>query len=174
MRFSRFKQHMEGVAPTPRKPRSDAGRARKAKAEKTTKKEKEAKRRREQEGLKSESTEMSQGVGGLGQGDGGFGQGNGGLVKPEPYVQPEPSIKPEPVIKAEPMDDAMDYERTEEPMALSFTDADGVTGETVPMQMQLEGDTEYISPYAPVENYRAGSAMSEEGRVSVKAEPVEM
>ncbi|MCJ1244217.1 hypothetical protein MMC30_001415 [Trapelia coarctata] len=188
MRFSRFKQHMEGVPPTPRKPRSDAGRARKAKAEKTTKKEKDAKRKKEQEGLKSESTEMAQGVGGLGlssggfgqdnngfgQENGGYGQGSGGLVKPEPYVKPEPFIKPEPVVKAEPMDDAMDYERSEEPRAAGFADVDGAAREALPMQMQGGGDTGYVSPYAPVQDYKAGSAMSGEGKVSVKAKPVEM
>ena len=163
---------MEGVPSTPRKPRSDASRARQAKAEKTTKKEKEEKRKKEQEGLKSESAEAAQGMGRFGQGDDAFELGSGELVKSDPFVRPEPFIKPEPVVKAELMYDAMEYERSEEPMVGRF--AGVAAGEAEAIPMREDEDMEYVSPYPPVKEYRAGLTMSGEGRMSVKAEPVEM
>lgn len=58
MRFSRFKQHMEGVAPAPRKPRASAShRQKKAKSEKRVDDEKKSKTEL-QPPIKPDPTEM--------------------------------------------------------------------------------------------------------------------
>ena len=99
MRFSRFKQHMEGVPPTPRKPRSSGGgRPKKPKAEKSKKEKPEAK-------VKKDKTEKQQQV----KVDPAL---EGLQIKPDPEqmdVDPrkaEAAVKPEPVFKQETLDHA--------------------------------------------------------------------
>ncbi|MCJ1397947.1 hypothetical protein MMC11_001143 [Xylographa trunciseda] len=110
MRFSRFKQHMEGIPPTPRKPRSDARQHKKAKTEKNVKAEgKPAKA--EKSSMKSEPMEQQHSGIFEDEVNHGFSAKEEPLIKPDPFsepgplVKPEPSVKPEPLVKEEPMED---------------------------------------------------------------------
>lgn len=77
MRFSRFKQHMEGVAPAPRKPRASVGhRQKKAKSEKRVDDEKKSKT--ELQSIKPDHTEMQVDT-----------PGAAVMVKPECFVKEE-------------------------------------------------------------------------------------
>lgn len=78
MRFSRFKQHMEGVPPTPRKPRASGSyRQKKAKSEKRTDDEKKSKTELQQH-IKPDPMEMEVDM-----------PGSVTAVKPECFVKEE-------------------------------------------------------------------------------------
>ncbi|KAI4171213.1 MAG: hypothetical protein LQ343_004419 [Gyalolechia ehrenbergii] len=102
MRYSRFKQQMEGTTSTTRKPRVSGPRKRKEKADGTLKPAKKAKKDNEPqaEDEKSEDTQAMSGV-----------ESAAPPVKseptepadlPEPPIKPEQSIEPKPNIKQEP------------------------------------------------------------------------
>lgn len=109
MRFSRFKQHMEGVPTNPRKPRSETRQPKKSKVEKS-KAEKSTKRldkraKAEWAVVKPEHKDtLEPSPGPLGEvAETTFKPEP--FIKPEPLTQPEPFVKPEPTVKDEPMDD---------------------------------------------------------------------
>ena len=144
MRYSRFKQQMEGVAPTARKARSTVPRQRKAKPDKPGKIEK--KQAEEHQGTvfkveKEEDVDEMPGV--------------------EPTVKEEYFVKPEPVIKAEL---GGEEDGTWSP--------DGSPDAGVMQQMHLEpaalADQTYLQPYSPMEENRPISPEL----VAVKSEPV--
>ena len=110
MRFSRFKQHMEGIPPTPRKPRSESHQHKKAKTEKSSKAV--GKRAKAESSIaKSESMEQQPLANIEGDITNEFNAKKEPFVKldpflePEPLIKPEPTIKPEPLVKEEPIDD---------------------------------------------------------------------
>lgn len=84
MRYSRFKQQMEGVAPAPRRARAAVPRQKKAKPEKSDKKEKKPAEEHQGTIFKVEKEEDMDAMPGV-----------------EPTVKEEYHVKPEPVIKAE-------------------------------------------------------------------------
>ena len=84
MRFSRFKQHMEGVAPTTRKPRAESHTQRRAKLEKKRKKPTKSKRQVKSEAESGNDTSMD-GVGSVELES----TGEDGNVKAEPDVKVE-------------------------------------------------------------------------------------
>lgn len=98
MRFSRFKQQMEGVPVSPRKPRATAPRQKRAKPDKPDKSasaEKEAKQEPQldpQPSVKAESGDALEPM-----------EGVEPTVKVETIIKSEPGIIPEPVVKAEPV-----------------------------------------------------------------------
>ncbi|MCJ1284261.1 hypothetical protein MMC26_003592 [Xylographa opegraphella] len=110
MRFSRFKQHMEGIPPTPRKPRTEPRQHKKAKIEKTAK---AAGKRAKAEDSNLESGSMDRQAPANSHDDSTH-RSNGKklpfvkldlLQEPEALIKPEPHIKPEHPVKEEPMDD---------------------------------------------------------------------
>ena len=84
MRYSRFKQQMEGVGPSPRKARAAVPRQRKAKPDKSDKKDKNQAEEHQGTIFKVEKQEPMDEMSGV-----------------EPSVKEEQYVKPEPVIKAE-------------------------------------------------------------------------
>lgn len=144
MRYSRFKQQMEGVPPTARKARNTAPRQKKAKPDKSDKKDK--KQTDEHQGTifkveKEEDMDLMPGV--------------------EPTVKEEHIVKAEPVIKTEV---GGEEDGTWSP------DGSADIGEM--QQMSLDPmafvDHTYLQPYSSVEEARQTSP----DFVGVKAEPV--
>ena len=86
MRYSRFKQQMEGVGPSPRKARTAAPRQRKAKPDKSDKKDKNQAEEHQGTIFKVEKQEPMDEM---------------SMSGVEPNVKEEQFVKPEPVIKAE-------------------------------------------------------------------------
>lgn len=84
MRYSRFKQQMEGVAPAPRKARNTVPRQKKAKPDKSDKKDQTPAEEHQGTVFKAEKEEDMDAMSGV-----------------EPTVKEEHSVKPEPIIKAE-------------------------------------------------------------------------
>ena len=171
MRFSRFKQHMEGIPPAPRKPRSEIRPHKKAKVEKNVKRE--PKRAKDKQGtIKpepldfgslptiSENETMPQ-------------------IKDEPFIKPEPLaksfIKPELVIKDEPMDEEPDREVDDDPPAARFADVSISKQSAFPLEKPL--GPAHIAEYAPVTTYvevevpRFAAAV--DTQLFVKREPID-
>ncbi|MCJ1382721.1 hypothetical protein MMC17_005834 [Xylographa soralifera] len=123
MRFSRFKQHMEGIPPTPRKPRSEVRQHKRVKTEKNAKAV--GKRpKTENSAMKYESMDQQLPTNVHDEIDNGFNVKDEPFPKldpflePEPLIKPESSIKPEPLVKEEPMDDWLyAAEETDPPVA---------------------------------------------------------
>lgn len=90
MRFSRFKQQMEGVVPQQRKPRETK---KKEKPENSTKQSKKRKRN-EQPQAEATADEAPGPIIGI--------EPTGPSTKAEPMVKSEPLVKSEPVVKSEP------------------------------------------------------------------------
>ncbi|MCJ1295472.1 hypothetical protein MMC34_007035 [Xylographa carneopallida] len=139
MRFSRFKQHMEGVPPTSRKPRSEARQNKKAKTEKNTKTVgKRAKA--ENAAMKSESMDHQPLANIQGQAANEVSAKEEPFFKPDPFpelgtlIKPEPSVKTEPLVKEEPMDDWL-YTVDEAEPSISVHDSFGLTN-SPPTQAQ--------------------------------------
>ena len=84
MRYSRFKQQMEGVAPAPRKARNTGPRQKKAKPDKSDKKDQKPTEEHQGTVFKAEKEEDMDAMPGV-----------------EPTVKEEYSVKPESIIKAE-------------------------------------------------------------------------
>jgi len=114
---------MEGIPPTPRKPRSEARPHKKAKTEKSVKAE--AKRAKaEKSTMKSESMDQQQPTNTEDEATHGFNAKEEPFIKPDPFsepvpfIKPEPVIKPEPLVKEEPMDDSLyTVEETDPPIS---------------------------------------------------------
>ena len=114
---------MEGVPPTPRKPRSEVRQYKKAKTEKGAKREgKRAKA--EKPIVKSESMDLQQSPSTSGRANDEVSAKEEPLINPDPFwvpapdIKPEPLIKPEPPVKEEPMDDWLyNIEETDPPAA---------------------------------------------------------
>ena len=144
MRYSRFKQQMEGIPPATRKARTAAPRQKKAKPGKSDSKDK--KQTEEYQGTifkvdKEEDMDPMPGV--------------------EPVVKEEHAVKPEPAIKTEV---GGEEDGTWSP--------DGSADVGVIQQMSLDPmalvDHTYLQPYSPLEEARQTSPEL----VAVKAEPV--
>ena len=101
MRFSRFKQHMEGVPPTPRKPRSSGcARPKKPKADKPKREKSEGKDKKDKEEKQQQQQQQQVKVDPALQ------------IKADPeqmeidHVKAEIQVKPEPIFKQETVDHA--------------------------------------------------------------------
>lgn len=143
MRYSRFKQQMEGVPSAPRKARSTVPRQRKAKTDKSDK--------------DKNQTEAHQGTVFKVEKE----EDMGAMSGVEPTAKEEDFVKPEPVIKAEL---GGEEDGTWSP--------DGSAEAGAMQQMFLEPaalvDHNYLQPYSPVEETRQKSP----DFVAVKPEPV--
>ena len=159
---------MEGVPPSPRKPRSDTRQYKTAKIEKTTKtsktgktaKREEKRANEEQAAMKSEPGPRSESAGLQAE------------VADEALVKAEPFVKPEPLVKLEPMEDCLYNEVESTTPATSFVHVDNSDRavsqcrtdikQAVPAEFLIKGDD-------------LGQEMKEEidSSVRVKLEPLE-
>ena len=143
MRYSRFKQQMEGVPPASRKARAAVTRQRKARSDKSDKKDKKQTEEHQGTVFKVEKEEPMDEMSGV-----------------EPSVKEEHAFKPEPVIKAE----FGGEDGTWSP--------DGSVDAGAMQQMPLESaalaDHTYLRPYSPGEE----TSQTLPELVAVKAEPV--
>ena len=145
MRYSRFKQQMEGVPSAPRKVRAAVPRQKKAKPDKSAQKDKTQAEEHQGTVFKAEKEEDMDAMSGV-----------------EPTVKEEHFVKAEPVIKAE-----LGGEEEDRSWSLyGGTDAGAM------QQMSLEpaalADHTYLQPYSPLEEARQTSSDFTE----VKSEPV--
>lgn len=144
MRYSRFKQQMEGVPSATRKPRAAVPRQRKAKPDKSDKKDKKQTEEHQGTVFKAEKEEDMDAMPGI-----------------ESSVKEEHFVKPEPVIKAE-----LGGEED------GLWSPDGSAGTGAMQQISLEPaalvDHTYLQPYSPVDEARQISPAF----VAVKPEPV--
>ena len=147
MRYSRFKQQMEGVPPAARRARTATPRQKKAKPDKSDKKDKKYKKQTEEHQApifkveKEEDVDEMPGV--------------------EPTVKEEYLVKPEPVIKTE-----LGGEED------GLWSPDGTVDFGVMQQMPLDpaalDDHSYLQPYSQVE----GAHQTLPDFVAMKTEPV--
>ena len=144
MRYSRFKQQMEGLPPASRKARATVPRQKKAKPDKSDKKDKKQTEEHQGTIFKAEKEEDMDAMPGV-----------------EPTVKEEQFVKPEPVIKAE--------LGGEEDGRWSPDDSAN-TGAMQHMFMEPAAllDHNYLLPYSPVEATRQTSP----DLVAVKPEPI--
>ena len=146
MRYSRFKQQMEGIPPTARKARTATPRQKKVKSDKPDKKDKDKKQTEEHQVpiFKVEKEEDMDEMPGV-----------------EPTVKEEYFVKPEPVIKTEL---GGEEDGTWSP--------DGTVDFGMMQQMPLDpaplDDHAYLQPYSLLE----GAHQAPSGLVAVKTEPV--
>ena len=144
MRYSRFKQQMEGVPSTPRKARSAVPRQKKAKPDKSDKKDNKQTEEHQGTVFKVEKQEDMDAMPGV-----------------EPTVKEEVFVNPEPMIKTE--------VGGEEDGRWS---PDGCTDAGAMGQISLEPaklvDHTYLQPYLPLEE----TSQTSPQMVAVKAEPV--
>ena len=144
MRYSRFKQQMEGVPPTARKARTATPRQKKAKPDKSDKKDKKQTQEHQARIFKVEKEEEVDEMPGV-----------------EPTVKEEHFVKPEPVIKTEL---GGEEDGTWSP--------DGTVDFGAMQQMPLDpaalADHPNLQPYSPGE----GAHQTSPEFVAVKAEPV--
>ena len=144
MRYSRFKQQMEGVASTPRRARATGPRQKKAKPDKSDKKDKKQTEEHQGTIFKVEKEEPVDAMLGI-----------------EPNVKEEHFVKPELMIKTEL---GGEEDGTWSP--------DGSGDPGVMQQMSLEPaalvDNTYLHPYSPMEEM--GHTLQD--IVTVKSEPV--
>ena len=144
MRYSRFKQQMEGVPSAPRKARTAAPRQKKAKSDKSDKKDKKQTEEHQGTVFKVEKEEDMDAMPGV-----------------EPTVKEEVFAKPEPMIKTEV---GGEEDGTWSPDGCA--DA-GATGQMFFEPAALEEQT-YLQPYPSLEETRQTLPQM----VAVKAEPV--
>jgi len=179
MRFSRFKQHMEGFPPSPRKPRSDARQHKKAKTEKNAKAVgKRAKA--ENSTMKSESVDQQPATGIQDDNSNGFNAKEEPFVKLDPFleleplIKPEPSIKPEPLVKEEPMDYWL-YTSDEADPTISGLSSDALTIglplQTQQAMMKPSAASEVLS--LPMQATENPPALNLEPHASVKLESMD-
>ena len=179
MRFSRFKQHMEGVPPTPRKPRSDARPPKKAKTEKNAKAVgKRAKA--ENSTMISESMDKQPATDLQDDISNGFNAKEEPFVKldpfleSEPLIKPEPSIKPEPFVKEESMDDWLYTADEADPPVSGFSSValtNSSTSQTQQSMMKPLATTEV--PSSPMQATASPPALKPEPHTFVKIESMD-
>ena len=127
MRYSRFKQQMEGVAPVQRKAKTAVPRQKKSKPAKPDKKDKRQPEEHQGEIFKVEKEEDVDAMPGV-----------------EPTVKEEPSVKLEPVIKAE-------IGGEEDGTWSPDESADTVAMQQMSLEQAAFLDHTYLQPYPPVE-----------------------
>ena len=144
MRYSRFKQQMEGVPPAARKARATVPRQKKAKPDKSDHKDK--KQRKEHQGtiFKVEKEEDMDAMPGV-----------------EQIIKEEYCVKPEPVIKAE-------HGREEDGTWSPDGSADAGSMQHMSLEPAAPVEHAYLQPYSPVEEARETLP----GFVAVKSEPI--
>ena len=144
MRYSRFKQQMEGVPSTPRKARATGPRQKKAKPDKSDKKDKKQAEEHQGTVFKVEKEEDMDEMPGV-----------------EPTVKEEHFVKPELVIKTE--------LGGEEDGRWSPDDSVYAGGmQQMPFEPAALMDHTYLQPYIPEEE----AGLASPGLVTVKPEPV--
>ena len=143
MRYSRFKQQMEGVAPVQRKARTAVPRQKKSKPEKSDKKDKRQPEEQQGEIFKVEKEEDLNAMSGV-----------------EPIVKEEYSVKLEPVIKAE-------IGGEEDGTWSPDGSADAVAMQQMSLRQAALLDHTYLQPYPQVEETR----QEQPEFVEVKPEP---
>ena len=148
MRYSRFKQQMEGVPPAARKARTATPRQKKAKPDKTDKKDKKDKKQTEEHHVPIFKVEKEE-------------EDGDEMPGVEPTVKEEYLVKPEPVIKTEV---GGEEDGTWSP--------DGTVDFGVMQQMPLDpaalDDHTYLQPYSQME----GAHQASPDFVAMKTEPV--
>ena len=144
MRYSRFKQQMEGVPSTPRKARAAVPRQKKAKSAKPDKKDKKQTEEHQGTIFKVEKEEPVDAMLGV-----------------EPVVKEEPFIKPELAIK-------MELGGEEDGTWSPDESADAGVLEQMSLEPAALMDHTYLHPYSPMEEMGQIS----QDLVAVKPEPV--